>query len=228
MNLSQQRLLLLFSQNARLPFSPFQTGTSRPYSLLGVVSCSCHGVTREVWALARPSASFPAWPLELPLQGHTGCCRLHGRSLPGMGASRRPYQDCGGRVDMNLNGQKGAAAVFTGTGSHASDSSGGMWSSGTAQRPLFTDVWGQPNPQERREDTGGASCFLLLPGKHPPPLPCPRQVLAFPSGGLPLPRIAQPLLQVEQTLSQDGCHHLLPLGSRVPGNCTQKTCRVLV
>lgn len=43
-NLSQQHLLLLFSQNARLPFSPFQTGTSRPLFLAGRgLHRSCHG-----------------------------------------------------------------------------------------------------------------------------------------------------------------------------------------
>lgn len=41
-NLSQRHLLLLFSQNARLPFSPLQTGTSRPLFLTGHgLHCSC-------------------------------------------------------------------------------------------------------------------------------------------------------------------------------------------
>lgn len=43
-NMSQQRLLLLFSQNARLTFSPFQTSTSRPLFLAGCgLHCSCRG-----------------------------------------------------------------------------------------------------------------------------------------------------------------------------------------
>lgn len=51
----------------------------------------------------------------------------------------------------------------------------------------------------------------------------PDRFWPFPPGGLPLPKITQPLMQVEQTLSQDGSHHPLPLDSQVPGNCTQKT-----
>lgn len=81
---------------------------------------------------------------------------------------------------------RGCRSVLT-PGSHASDSSGGMWSSGTAQRPLFTDVWGPAQPTGRGERTQEEPHrFLLLPGKHPASLPYPGQVLAFPSWGPPL------------------------------------------
>lgn len=128
-----------------------------PCSLLGVVSTAAAVGHQRGLGSDAPQPRSLHGPLELPLQGHTGCCRLHGWARQGWGASRRgSYQDCGGRVDMNLNGQGlpqcsdtripckrfvrwlcGLQALLRG---HCSQMSGD-----------------QPSPQERREDTGGAS-----------------------------------------------------------------------
>ena len=78
-----------------------------PCSSLGVVSTAATVGHRRGLGPDAPQPPSLHGPLVEPaLQGYTGCCRLHGRAHQGWGASRRgSYQDRGGRVNMNLNGQ---------------------------------------------------------------------------------------------------------------------------
>ena len=155
-----------------------------PCSLLGVVSTAAAVGHQRGLGSDAPQPRSLHGPLELPLQGHTGCCRLHGWARQGWGASRRgSYQDCGGRVDMNLNGQGLPQCSDT----RIPCTRFVRWyvvfrhcSEATVHRCLGT------SPAHRRGERTQEEphSFLLLPGKPPPPF-LPRQVLALPSWGPP-------------------------------------------